>query len=175
VMEVLVPDMYLESIHQLDHSALKEAGIKAVIFDLDNTLCEWRYGQPNPGLRAFFKDLTAAGLAAAIVSNSPQNRVDLFAKDLDVPAVGSAGKPGARAFRKAMSILRVGPDETGVVGDQLLTDVLGGNRLGLYTVLVVPVSRREFPGTKVTRMIERLILRWMVRRGLVEGGILEGR
>ena len=49
-------------------------------------------------------------------------------------------------------------EETAVIGDQLFTDILGGNRAGLFTILVVPLDRREFFGTKISRMMEKLVM-----------------
>ncbi len=84
-----------------------------------------------------------------------------IAKLIGIPAVYKAGKPRKRAYRKAMAMLSTTPHETMMVGDQIFTDVLGGNRLGLYTILVKPIHQQEFIGTKVMRILERLVLRQM--------------
>jgi predicted HAD superfamily phosphohydrolase YqeG len=52
-----------------------------------------------------------------------------------------------------------------VIGDQLFTDVLGGNRLGLFTILVQPIDQREFIGTRLVRQVERRVLAWLRKRG----------
>ena len=98
-----------------------------------------------------------------------------MARVLDVPAISKARKPSRRAFRQALATLGTTEKETAVVGDQLFTDVLGGNRLGLYTVLVMPLSKREFFGTKAIRSLERIVLRRLIRRGLVEKPATEGQ
>lgn len=71
------------------------------------------------------------------------------------------------AFKKAMRRLEVTASETVMIGDQLLTDVLGGNRLGLHTILVVPVSEAEGFFTKINRRMEQRVFRWMKQRGLL--------
>jgi HAD superfamily phosphatase (TIGR01668 family) len=82
-----------------------------------------------------------------------------FNKDLKLPAVYNAAKPSRAAFRRALGFLGTAPEHTAVIGDQIFTDILGGNRMGLFTVLVVPMSTKEFIWTKFVRQVEKLILR----------------
>jgi predicted HAD superfamily phosphohydrolase YqeG len=55
--------------------------------------------------------------------------------------------------------MEVSASQTAVVGDQIFTDIWGGNRAGLYTILVQPLAWREFMGTKISRMAEYFVLR----------------
>jgi HAD superfamily phosphatase (TIGR01668 family) len=72
-----------------------------------------------------------------------------------------------QAFRKAFEILGLREDQTAVIGDQMMTDVLGGNRLGLYTILVLPIAPKdEGVMTRVNRLIERIALRSLRKKGL---------
>ncbi|HXG24870.1 MAG TPA: HAD hydrolase-like protein, partial [Chthonomonadales bacterium] len=74
-------------------------------------------------------------------------------------------KPRKRGFIEAMKELGVDSSKTAMIGDQMFTDVLGGNRAGVYTVLVRPIARREFIGTKVSRAVEKALLALFRRRG----------
>jgi predicted HAD superfamily phosphohydrolase YqeG len=56
-----------------------------------------------------------------------------------------------------------------VVGDQVFTDILGGNRSGLFTILVKPLARREFVGTKINRTLELIILHFLFKKLKLEG------
>lgn len=95
-----------------------------------------------------------------IVSNTRYpGRLRRLAEKLQVPFVKGRLKPRKSAFRPALELLGVAPERAAVIGDQIFTDILGGNRLGLYTILVRPLSRREFFGTKISRIFERMILR----------------
>ncbi|MGH2425704.1 MAG: YqeG family HAD IIIA-type phosphatase, partial [bacterium] len=98
-------------------------------------------------------------MQACIVSNNFAGRVRTLAEHLHVPVVIGAVKPTPWAFRKAMKVMGTTPRETALVGDQLFTDILGGNLLGLRTILVDPLSAREFPTTMLVRRIERLVRR----------------
>ncbi len=164
----LTPDVYVKSIYHIDFDKLKKKGITAIITDLDNTLVAYDQDYPCNQLQDWFASLQQHGFSVAIVSNNAPERVDKFAAALDVPAFPHAVKPRRRAFRKALELLDVSPGQAAVVGDQVFTDVLGGNRLGLFTILVVPVSKKDFFGTKITRKLELLVLRRLKLQGLTD-------
>lgn len=166
---LLVPDLYLKSIHALDPEALRARGIRALIVDLDNTLVPWGGRETDEALRAWVQRVRAAGVEPCIVSNNSRRRVDEVADPLGVPSVPAAAKPRRRAFRRAMERLGATPSETAVLGDQLFTDVLGAKRLGLYTILVVPMSEHELWWTRQVRRLERRVLAAMMARGLLDG------
>ncbi|KUO50602.1 MAG: HAD family hydrolase [Desulfitibacter sp. BRH_c19] len=162
MFDKLKPKLYVDSIYQIDFVKLKKNGIKGIIIDLDNTITEW----DNPCLSEtacdWFKQMKEAGLKACIASNNSESRVVKAVERLGIPYVAKAKKPRRRAFRRAMGILKTKPQETAVVGDQIFTDVLGGNRLNLFTILVVPLNTKEFIGTRLVRIVERRILKSLV-------------
>lgn len=156
-MRWLVPYRYARRIEDVDPRALRADGIRGVILDLDNTIVAWNAPDPAPDVQRWVADLTAAGVRACIVSNNFTGRARAVAQRLGVPVVAGAIKPTPWAFRRAMRVMDTEPEETALVGDQLFTDVLGGNLLGLKTILVDPLSAREFPTTMLVRRIERLL------------------
>ena len=166
--DLLCPHLYLRSVFELPVDQLREQGIQGLIFDLDNTLLNWNMYEVTPEAKTLFTQLQEAGFRSCLVSNNKRDRVEAVAKVLGLPAISKARKPRRRAFRQAMVTLKTTKEETAVIGDQLFTDVLGGNRLGLYTILVVPLSNAEFIGTKVMRSLERFVLTRLIQRGLVE-------
>jgi HAD superfamily phosphatase (TIGR01668 family) len=166
VLKKLTPDLYVKSIYHIDLDDLQRRGIRAIITDLDNTLVAWDDPLPNQRLIAWLKGAQAKGFSVYIVSNNSRDRVQKFARAFGVPAISKAVKPRRGAFRAACEAMGVETREAAIVGDQIFTDVLGGNRLGAYTILVVPVSDKEFFGTKIMRMLERLVLRRLKAWGL---------
>lgn len=155
----LTPSRQVAAVTDLDPQALRAAGVRGVILDLDNTLIAWGAGAPSAEVLAWVSGLAAHALVACILSNGFSARVAKAGALLGVPVVATAGKPGPWGFRRAMAVMGTAPRETALVGDQLFTDVLGGNLLGLYTVLVEPLSTREFVTTRVVRRIERFFRR----------------
>lgn len=161
MLRYLRPDLYVKSLQDVPLEYLGRRGIKGLIIDLDNTVTQWGRASLDTRVQDWFKNLRAYGLGACLLSNNRQKRVQVIAQDLGIPAIFRAGKPRARAFRQAMDLLGTSPAETAVIGDQIFTDVLGGNLLDLYTILVVPLDKREFIGTRVIRLVERLVLKWL--------------
>ena len=155
----LRPTAQVATVYDIDLLALRERGIRGVILDLDNTIVPWGARQPGPELPGWIAAAKDAGLRLCIVSNNMGSRVTGLATMLGLPVVTGALKPRRKALRRALSQMGTTPDATALVGDQLLTDILGGNRLGLHTILVRPQSRREFPLTRLTRVVERALLR----------------
>jgi HAD superfamily phosphatase (TIGR01668 family) len=159
--ELLRPAEYRRSIHHIDLERLAALGKKAVLLDLDNTLVEWNDPEPSAELQRWLETVRARGMQPCLVSNNKGARVSAFAAKAGIPYVSNAIKPRRKGFREAMARLGVTPDQTVVVGDQLFTDILGGNRAGAYTILVTPVHPRELLWTKMMRRFERpLLARW---------------
>lgn len=159
----VTPTRYVASATQLDPRALWGEGVRGVVLDLDNTVVAWDAPAPTSEVQVWIGQLRSAGIQVCIVSNN-FTRAREIAQMLQVPVVAGAIKPAPWAFRRAMAIMGTSARQTVLVGDQLFTDVLGGNLLGMRTVLVDPLSRDEFPTTKIVRAIERLIRARVVTR-----------
>ena len=136
-----VPDMCRASIYDLKPDQLAAGGIRLVLADLDNTLAPYRVTEPSPSLREWKGELEEAGITLFVVSNSRRpTRVKEFCLHLGVDYVGHAGKPGGKGFAQALARTGRSPREALMVGDQIFTDTLGGNRAGVTTVLVRPIA-----------------------------------
>lgn len=157
-MGILEPDLYYTSVHAIDLPLLERSGVRALLVDLDNTLLPRDTKVVPPELAEWAARLSAAGFRCCLVSNNWHASVERVAAQLGFEIVPKALKPFPRAFRRAMAILGAAPAECAVIGDQLFTDILGGNRLGLTTVLVEPLSRTDLPHTLLLRLIERRVL-----------------
>jgi HAD superfamily phosphatase (TIGR01668 family) len=155
----LKPDLRVDSLPEVPLERLRQQGIRALIVDLDNTITCWQSSAVGEEARAWFRKVQNQGFAVCLSSNNGYARGAPVASLLGVPLVPNAVKPRRMAFRQAMEILGSSPDETAVIGDQIFTDVLGGRRLGLFTVLVCPLSPREFITTRLLRRLERLVMR----------------
>jgi len=148
-------------------SQLRARDIRAIITDLDNTLVEWDRPLATPEVERWFAALREAGIQVTVVSNNKQERVLTFCQPLGVNYIWAARKPTGRAFMRAVREMDVPIEQTVVIGDQLFTDVLGGNLLGFYTILVVPVTETDGFWTRINRWLERIVLYWMRRKGMI--------
>ncbi|MCJ7806512.1 MAG: YqeG family HAD IIIA-type phosphatase [Clostridia bacterium] len=157
--KLLSPNLHLNNIFEIDADHLLSLGIKGIITDMDNTLVPWSDRTVHPRLAEWFANLKNKGFRLFIISNNSKDHGWQLARELDIPAIWSAIKPRRGSFRKALEQMHLSPEAVAVVGDQIFTDVLGGNRLGLYTIHVNPISEKEFIWTKLMRLLERFVLR----------------
>jgi len=153
------PDYVAHRVTDVQPEELLELGISGVILDLDNTLTLWNSDEVTPEVRAWVDQVRAAGLQACVVSNAVTTlRVCVVADALGIPWVTRALKPLPFGFRRGMRLMRTTPATTAVIGDQMFTDIWGGNRLGLFTILVDPISPHEAFFTRlIQRSLERLV------------------
>jgi HAD superfamily phosphatase (TIGR01668 family) len=163
----LRPAEYRQSIFTIDLDKLWSRGIRAIMLDLDNTLVQWNSPDPTPGLLEWLDQVKRKGFRPCIVSNNRGARVGEFSRKIGIPYVSNAVKPRRKGFLEAMRLVGVTPAQTVVVGDQIFTDIWGGNRSGAYTILVVPIDPRELLFTQMVRKIERRVLEYLNRRGLL--------
>jgi uncharacterized protein len=157
-MGLLTPDRYYSSIQAIDLDELRQSGVCALLVDLDNTLLPHHTNEMTTELRDWAAHVLEHGFRMCIVSNNWHERVHAVAEDLGIDLVPRAVKPFPFAFRRAMRLLDVAPAQCAVVGDQLFTDILGGNLIGATTVLVLPLSTTDLPHTVLLRLIEARIL-----------------
>ncbi len=167
MLKLFLPEEYVKNIFEITPQFLKERGVKGVITDLDNTLVEWDRPSAPPKLKEWFKSMEQNGISVTIVSNNNEKRVRSFSEPLGISFIPKAKKPMGQAFRKALHTMGLKKNEVVVIGDQLLTDVLGGNRSGLKTILVVPVASTDGFWTRFNRRVERKILSVLKRKGML--------
>lgn len=157
-MAALQPDLELARATDLQPAQLRELGIEALLLDIDNTLVGWQRTDFTPEVLAWLESMKSAGIRLYIISNTTNlRRLGRVSEILGVPHVSGAMKPARGAYQRALSALGVPPERAAMIGDQLFTDILGANRVGIYSILVPPLHPREFIGTRVTRLIERLL------------------
>ncbi|NSW75457.1 MAG: YqeG family HAD IIIA-type phosphatase [Candidatus Atribacteria bacterium] len=154
-----LPNLYVNDLSEISLELLKEKGIKGLILDLDNTLVAWNQHEPPPETISWVQKAKEMGFLVFIVSNALEERVQHFSWTLGVPGISKAQKPRRSALRSAVLRMNLSLSEVAVIGDQVLTDVWGGNRLGIYTILVRPLNPKEFFFTRLGRMFERMVLR----------------
>ncbi|MCM3566538.1 YqeG family HAD IIIA-type phosphatase [Neobacillus mesonae] len=168
MLKEFLPNEHFKSVLEISPEKLKERGIKGIITDLDNTLVEWDRPSATPQLVQWFEDIKKNNIHVTIVSNNNEQRVKAFADPLKIPFIFQARKPLVRAFNRALKQMGIKKEEAVVIGDQLLTDVLGGNRGGFHTILVVPVAQTDGLATKFNRFVERRIMNWFRKKGMLQ-------
>ena len=169
-MYSFLPDIYQKSIYTIDYVNLKNAGIKLIIFDLDNTLAPISASGPSKKSKDLIEEIKSLGIKPIIMSNSNKERVAPFKDGLYMDSSYHSMKPLKRKYKKILSLYDVKPNEVAAIGDQLLTDVFGANRMGLTSILINPISTQDLRWTKVNRFFERLIIKHFNKRNVFERG-----
>ncbi len=165
LLKLCKPGKCLRYIWEIDLPSLAEEGVKCIIMDLDNTLLPWKSSNVPDECLEWIDRAKKCGIKMCIVSNTHNSkRLEKIAKQLDVYFIDRALKPRPQSFLKALGMLNESPEHAVVVGDQVLTDILGGNLVGMKTIYVQPMHPKEFIGTKLNRLIERAIFALLRRQ-----------
>ena len=151
------PDEYVDSSYELDYQAFYNAGYRAVLFDIDNTLVP--HGAPADDKAVqLFEKIRSTGLKACLISNNKLGRVKSFADAVGAFYVEDAHKPSRKGYQRGMQEMGTTTENTLFVGDQLFTDVWGAKRTGLKSILVKPINPKEEIQIVLKRIPERWIL-----------------
>lgn len=156
--KIFYPKKRYKTIYDINLEELYEDNIRGIILDIDNTLVGHGIIEINDRLENWIEGAKAKGFQLCIASNNTEDRVVKFTENLKIQAIYRASKPRKGAFLKAASVIGVLPSQIAVIGDQIFTDILGGNRLGMTTILVDPVDSKEPAFIKLKRVFEKLVL-----------------
>lgn len=156
-MSIFKPTYWIRSVLAIDEAFLRENGIGALILDLDNTLS--MHGDPaaEEGIPEWLDEMRALRVPMMVVSNNVRRRVAPLAEKLGLEFISSGAKPLTFGIKKAIRRLGVSPDQVAVVGDQIFTDIMGGNFARVRTILVEPFHLEKGILFKVKRAAEGVV------------------
>lgn len=164
-MKNFKPTWCVKDICDIPAQWLKDQGIRCVCVDLDNTLIPWDSDQVSQSVMMWLEQLKEADLSVVIVSNNTRKRVESMSELLGCVCVANARKPFNTGFKQVLA--RQSDISTAsfvMIGDQLFTDILGGYLNGFKTILVKPIGESDRFATRMTRYIERRVLRHMQKK-----------
>lgn len=156
-MNKFIPKSYKKSIFDIDYDSLqKKHKIKVLLFDFDNTIIAHKKYEIDKKTIELFEKLSK-NFIVYIVSNSVNTKkLSAICQKLNVPYIGASMKPLTRGFKKLK--LRTNSNQIAMIGDQIMTDVYGGNKMGYHTILIDPINEKtEIIFTKINRKLEKLI------------------
>lgn len=156
-MEIYVPDIYQKSIYDINYKMLVSRGIKCLIFDLDNTLVPINESLPSEENKKLFKKIKDMGFKVYIASNSIKSRVKPFHEELKVDYIYSAKKPHIEKLTELIKSSKFTLDQIAIIGDSMMDDIVCGNTIGITTVLLDQISKKEFPLARFKRIKEKRI------------------
>lgn len=153
---LLRPDIMVKGIIDININMLNELKCEYLFIDADNTLMPWSSRIVSEEVVNWIDRMNKEGYKLCILSNGQRDRIRFVADSLNIKMSPSVGKPFPRAFKIALRHMNAKSDNSIMIGDQLFTDILGANIIGMKTILVEPISDNDMFLTKVNRFIERL-------------------
>lgn len=173
--KLFTPHIYIKNYQELRSDVLLKHGIKVLVCDIDNTLVAHDCALPDAQVKAFIQRIQDAGIQVVLVSNNVKERVERFAQELNVRTYPFARKPLPHSYRQMMRDAHCDAKEIAVLGDQLLTDMLGANHMGFFTILTTPVAQRDLRVTKLNRIVEHMIFWLLAKQGKLYKGVYYGQ
>lgn len=170
MVEKFMPDVYQKSIYYINYDKLKKKGIKCLLFDLDNTLTPSHVNKPTKRVKKLFDELKDKGFKIIILSNAPKYRVEVFKNYLNVDACAFALKPRKDKYEKILERFKYKHTEVAAIGDQLLTDIWGANKMDIVSILVNPLSSDDLSVTAFARIIEIYIYGLLEKKDVFKRG-----
>ncbi|MBE7703351.1 MAG: YqeG family HAD IIIA-type phosphatase [Cyanobacteria bacterium SIG28] len=155
----LKPDYNLKNVYDIDFEALKQQGIKCLMFDLDSTVMVSKSAKFLPETLEWFKNFINDFEVAIISNNKNDTYIENANKIAPCKVVGRANKPSPKVMGEYLKSVNIDPKEAVMVGDRPLTDILAGKLLGCKTILVGSINSQENLPTKFVRALERSTIR----------------
>lgn len=154
---ILKPDYNVEKLSDIDFDNLSKQGIEVIIFDLDSTIMPSKAGYYPNETKALLKDLTAKFTVAVVSNNKNKDYISQVQSISHFQVIGHGNKPSPKVMREYLKSINKDAENTVVIGDRPLTDILAGKLLGAKTILVDSITKHSEPKlTRFVRFLERL-------------------
>ena len=157
IFKAMKPEKVYESLVQIPWDSFYKSGIRTALLYFDNTLGPDHATEPEEYSYKCVKMIEEQGIKCCLVSNAKSGRSAKIAEMLDIPVVTYANKPGTSGVFKAIELMKSNPSESVMVGDQVFTDVIAGNRAGVRTFMVEKLYKKEIWYVLLKRPFEKLV------------------
>ncbi len=138
-----LPDVILTSVTDISPAQLQARNIRLLMMDFDNTIVPYTTSVPAKAVSDWLKAMQASDIALCFVSNTKRERLGIFCREYGLDYMTHAAKPSKKGFVRCMEKYGVAPCHAAMVGDQIFTDTLGGNRAGVFTILVPAIHNHN--------------------------------
>lgn len=166
-MKKFIPFAHAQSLYEIEPDFFKSNNVNVLMVDLDNTLDSYKLRKPSDKALALIKKLKDSGIDVVIISNNKRERVKEYADVLGVDFTWYTGKPFPKKINRYVEEKGLSKENIMIVGDQLMTDVLAGNRAKIRTILTEKIVKEDQPTTRFNRIFDRPIRKRLNKKGLL--------
>ena len=138
-----LPRLIADELTDLTPELLQRQGIRLLMMDFDNTIVPYTTNVPTEKMEAWLRMMVQSDIQLCVVSNSKKDRVRVFCGKYGIPVITHANKPGTRGIEKCLAQFGIDRKEAAIVGDQIFTDTLGGNRAGVTPILIRAIDNHN--------------------------------
>ena len=138
-----LPKLITDELTDLTPELLKRQGIRLLMMDFDNTIVPYTTNVPTEKMEAWLRMMVQSDIQLCVVSNSKKDRVRVFCGKYGIPVITHANKPGIRGIEECLVRFGIDRKEAAIVGDQIFTDTLGGNRAGVTPILIRAIDNHN--------------------------------
>ena len=139
----LLPTVILSGITDIQLSQLKKRDIRLLMLDFDNTIVPYTTAVPTEAIQAWIQQMKISDIHLCVVSNSKKDRVKVFCEEYGIACITHARKPSKKGIIQALKRFGIESGHAALVGDQIYTDTLAGNRAGVTTILVPAINKHN--------------------------------
>ena len=157
-MKTLKPSIYQKDVFSINYDKLLKLNIKNLLFDIDNTIASCKENEPSKEIIDLFNNLKEKGFNVFIITNALKKRASKFADKLNIKTYHFSMKPSSHNYNKIIKENNLKIEQTAAIGDQIYTDILGANKLCITSILVDPISKKEFITTRINRIKENKLI-----------------
>ena len=140
----LLPKVVTEKLTDLTPEWIRSRGITLLMMDFDNTIVPYTRNEPTAEMESWLKDMAQSDIQICVVSNSKRDRVKVFCDQYGIPCITHASKPFSKGINECLKKFSVPAAQAALVGDQIYTDILGGNCAGVTSILVKAIDNHNF-------------------------------
>lgn len=167
IFRKLYPTYRYDKVENIPYSLIEKNGIKLIMIDMDNTIIDYAKREYSKEMKEWAERMKRNNVKLYILSNSMLGKqVKKIANELGMKYYYNAGKPFLRGFTSIQEKEKIQKENMLMIGDQIFTDVWGGNRFGIQTILVKPINLKESIHTKFKRPFEKIVLKRMNKKGV---------
>ena len=138
-----LPKLIADELTDLSPELLQGQGIRLLMMDFDNTIVPYTTNIPTEKMEAWLRMMVQSDIRLCVVSNSKKDRVRVFCGKYGIPVITHANKPGTRGIEQCLAQFGIDRKEAAIVGDQIFTDTLGGNRAGVTSILIRAIDQHN--------------------------------